>query len=106
MGTAKMEPSWYEALRMPSVDGSIMYWGGVLVFWSPPPKYFRNVCRNDAHAAEEEPDVHGPQVGLLVPWCLVLLGQVGDDGVRDALFAVGLVARGILEDGHCVSVGY
>ena len=36
----------------------------------------------NAHAAQEEEDVHAPQVRLLVPCHLVLLDQAGDNGVR------------------------
>lgn len=35
----------------------------------------------NTHAAEEEPNVHQPQVGLLVPWRLVLRHEAGEDGV-------------------------
>lgn len=38
----------------------------------------------DAHTAEEQPDVHAPQIGLLVPWRLVLGDEAGDDGVGGA----------------------
>lgn len=35
----------------------------------------------NTHAAQEQEDVHPPQVGLLVPWRLVLGDEAGDDGV-------------------------
>lgn len=35
----------------------------------------------NTHAAEEEADVHGPQVRLLVPHHLVLLAEASDNGV-------------------------
>jgi hypothetical protein len=35
----------------------------------------------DAHAAQEQPDVKGAQVWLLVPWRLVLLDEASDDGI-------------------------
>jgi hypothetical protein len=38
----------------------------------------------DAHTAEEQPDVHAPQIRLLVPWRLVLLDEASDDGVGGA----------------------
>lgn len=36
----------------------------------------------DTHAAQEEPDVHDTQIGLLVPWDLVLLDETRDNGIR------------------------
>lgn len=38
----------------------------------------------NTHTAEEQPDVHKTQIGLLVPWRLVLLDEASDDGVRGA----------------------
>jgi hypothetical protein len=35
----------------------------------------------DTHAANKQVEVHGPQVGLLVPWHFVLLHHARDDGV-------------------------
>jgi hypothetical protein len=47
----------------------------------------------NTHAAEEEPEVHVSQVGLLVPWHPVFLDQAGDDGVTRV---------SCLDDGHGV----
>lgn len=38
-------------------------------------------CHLNAHTAAEEQEVEDAQVGLLVPWHLVLLDEAGDDGV-------------------------
>ena len=46
----------------------------------------------DAHAAEEEPEVHHAQVGLFVPWHLVLRDQARKNGVRSTVLCP--------DDGH------
>jgi hypothetical protein len=33
------------------------------------------------HTTQEQPDVHQAQIGLLVPWRLILRDEAGDDGV-------------------------
>lgn len=38
----------------------------------------------NTHTTEEQPDVHDTQIGLLVPWRLILLDEASDDGVRGA----------------------
>lgn len=49
-------------------------------------------CHFNAHAAEEEPDVHVAEIRFLVPDDLVLGDEVGDDGVtRRADVHLGLV---------------
>jgi hypothetical protein len=35
----------------------------------------------DTHATKEQPDVHDTKIRFLVPWCLVLVDEAGNDGI-------------------------
>jgi hypothetical protein len=50
----------------------------------------------NAHAAQEEPEIHDTHVWLLVPWHLVLSHQAGEDRVGSPIF--------VRKDTHLVEV--